>query len=157
WVRRGWRRALRQQKSREEASLARPGIAGGVDLAGTVGPGLSGAMGMFHAAVPQGDLAFEYKIDRLTPVRVPRGPRAGREVHHELYDFGLQGSARDVEPRLRDNPAVCGNAGIETDNGRRARGRRDRDGQNPPPRIVGAIGHRASVVPSTRRADPGAA
>src|SRR5262249_47498863 len=92
-----------------------------------------------------GDLAFEHKIDRLTPVRVPRGPRAGREVHHELYHFGLQGGIRDVEPRLRDNPALCGTAGIETENASRARGRRDRDGQNPPPRIVGAVGPACAV------------
>src|SRR5262249_38960166 len=112
-----------QQKIGEEASLARPSIARGVNLAGTVGPSLSGSMGKFHAGVSQGDLAFEHKIDCLTPVRVPRGPRAGKKVHHELYHLGLQGSTRDVEARLRDNPALCRNAGIETENASRARGR----------------------------------
>src|SRR5262249_7821417 len=47
-------------------------------------------------------------------VRVPRCPRAGRKVHHELYHLGLQGSIRDAEPRLGDNPASPWIAGIET-------------------------------------------
>src|SRR5262245_58448382 len=87
--RRGLRRARRQQKIGEEASLARPGIACGVNLPGTVGPGLSDSISMFHAGVSQVDLAFEHKIGRLTTMRVPRGPRARREVHQELYHLGL--------------------------------------------------------------------
>src|SRR5262249_52599844 len=44
----------------------------------------------------------------------PRCPHAGRKVHHELYHLGLQGSIRDAEPRLGDNPASPWIAGIET-------------------------------------------
>ena len=71
--------------------------------------------GPFHADVPQGDLTLEHKIDRMATVRVPRCPLAGRKVHHELYHLGLQGSIRDAEPRLGDNPAPSPwIAGIET-------------------------------------------
>ena len=87
---------------------------------------------------PQGDLTLEHKIDRMATVRVPRCPHAGRKVHHELYHLGLQGSIRDAEPRLGDNPASPSIAGIETglaENGNsRGRGHQGCDGQNPPPR-----------------------
>src|SRR5262245_66380640 len=67
--RRGLRRARRQQKIGEEASLARPGIACGVNLPGTVGPGLSDSIRMFHAVVSHGGLAFADNIWSLTVQR----------------------------------------------------------------------------------------
>src|SRR6266481_781664 len=121
-------RPRRQKKIGEEASLARPGIARGVNLPGAVGPSLSGPIEMFLAGVSQRDLAFEHEVDRLATMRVPGGPRARREVHDERYQLRLPRSIRDVEPRLGDDRAFADTASSLAEGGE-ACGRRDRENQ----------------------------
>src|SRR6266487_2018187 len=147
----GLRRAWRQEKIGEEASLARSGIARGVNLNRAVSPGFSGPIGVLHAGVPQRDFTFEHEIDGLAAMCVPGGPSAGRKIHHELYKLRLLDSIRDIESGLRDDRAFAAGSRTAPDESEpqaRSHERQDRKAR-PRPELAsrhGSLAHRAVTI-----------